>query len=433
MSSDEFSREAAIAVVAILGARDHYAAIDAPRDASTADLRRCYLKASVLVHPDKNKHPDATKAFQRVAASWAVLSDEGKRRCYDEELAEGEQGETIQFSPEEAFAAFAFAAAACAAGNGAGGQAGLGGACGDFAESLFWAQQLGQIGNFQQHLHAEQMKGLGFQGNSAESSMGSASFGGFGPGMSASNPSARMLADTASGIALSVGLWSAGLAISFAGLPRIGGTARRIAVFQGLSQVAMASQVPAVREAAGAKLSSLSESVQVAASQLSSNHPELSKFARRVRTSGIAAMTEFASIVDSSVSSGGSSCFPRHLCLGARADRHEMDEDSEDWYERNLRLRRAMKRPWKPRAGTYVKLCNLQKAPHLEGCLGEVIGFDRGSARYQVQLLPAIVPCNQDASQPNGVGSALKLVRIENLRSACDRSFKPPASENEFI
>lgn len=431
MSNADFSREAAIAVVAILGARDYYAAIDAPRDASTAELRRCYLKASVLVHPDKNKHPDATKAFQRVAAAWAVLSDEGKRRCYDDELAEGEQGETIQFTPEEAFAAFAFAAAACAAGNGAGGQAGMAGACGDFAESLFWAQQLGQFGNFQQHLHAEQIKGLGFQG--AESAMRSASFGGFGPGVSASNPSAGMLVQAASGIALSVGLWSAGLAISFAGLPRIGGTARRIAVFQGLSQVVMASQVPAVREAAGAKLSSLSESVQGAASQVASNHPELSKFARRVRTSGIAAMTELASIVDSSVSSGGSSCFPRQLCLGRRGERHEVDDDSEDWYERNLRLRRAMKRPWKPRAGTYVKLCNLQKAQHLEGCLGEVIGFDRGSARYQIQLLPGRDPSNEDASQPDGVSSALKLVRIENLRSACDRSFKPPASENDFI
>lgn len=433
MSNDEFSREAAIAVVAILGARDHYAAIDAARDASTAELRRCYLKASVLVHPDKNKHPDSTKAFQRVAASWAVLSDEGKRRYYDEELAEGEQGETIQFTPEEAFAAFAFAAAACAAGNGAGGQAGMVGACGDFAESLFWAQQMGQIGNFQQQLHAEQIKGLGFQGNMADSAMGSASFGGFGPGMSASNPSARMLADTASGIALSVGLWTAGLAVSFAGLPRIGGTARRMAIIQGLSQVAMASQVPAVREAASSKFTSISESVQVAAGQLASSHPEISKFARRVRAGGIAAMTDFASLVDSSVSSGGSSCLPRRICLGIRAGQHHVDEDSEDWYERNLRLRRAMKRPWKPRAGSWVKLCNLQKAQHLEGCLGEVIGFDRGSARYQIQLLSGRAPNGVDASHPDEASSSLKLVRIENLRSACERSFKPPASENEFI
>ena len=33
-------------------------------------------QASVLVHPDKNRHPDATRAFQRVAAAWATLSNE---------------------------------------------------------------------------------------------------------------------------------------------------------------------------------------------------------------------------------------------------------------------------------------------------------------------------------------------------------------------
>lgn len=41
------SQEAAIAVLAILGAKDHYAAMDAQRDAPVADLRRSYLKASV--------------------------------------------------------------------------------------------------------------------------------------------------------------------------------------------------------------------------------------------------------------------------------------------------------------------------------------------------------------------------------------------------
>ena len=41
------SQEAALAVLAILGAKDHYAAMDASRDATVAELRRSYLKASV--------------------------------------------------------------------------------------------------------------------------------------------------------------------------------------------------------------------------------------------------------------------------------------------------------------------------------------------------------------------------------------------------
>lgn len=99
--------------------------MDAPRDAATTELRRCYLKASVLVHPDKNHHPQATRAFQRVAAAWAILSDAQKRRDYDQELLDGEQSDEVHMSPEEAFAAFAFAAAC-------GGTAGFG----DMAETL---------------------------------------------------------------------------------------------------------------------------------------------------------------------------------------------------------------------------------------------------------------------------------------------------------
>ena len=41
------SQEAVLAVLAILGAKDHYAAMDAARDASVPELRRSYLKASV--------------------------------------------------------------------------------------------------------------------------------------------------------------------------------------------------------------------------------------------------------------------------------------------------------------------------------------------------------------------------------------------------
>ena len=45
----------------------------------------------VLVHPDKNQHPQATRAFQRVAAAWAVLSDPQKRRDYDQEFPRGHE------------------------------------------------------------------------------------------------------------------------------------------------------------------------------------------------------------------------------------------------------------------------------------------------------------------------------------------------------
>ena len=147
-------------------------------------------------------------------------------------------------TPEEAFAAFAFAAA-CAAGGGS-----AGAAFGDMAETLFWAQQLGQMNGCGQGLSMP-LPGFGFPGS---------------PYVAAAAPAAGSVAASFGGVALSVGLWSAGLAISIVGLPRIGGFARhvgdqndrdrsetnkrdspnpvrrRLAVLQGISQVVIASQ-----------------------------------------------------------------------------------------------------------------------------------------------------------------------------------------------
>ncbi|CAE7237745.1 ANK1 [Symbiodinium sp. CCMP2456] len=382
--------EAAIAVLAILGARDHYAAIDAPRDASVAELRRCYLKASILVHPDKNCHPDSTRAFQRVAAAWATLSDEDKRRAYDRELLEGDQSDDIHMTPEEAFAAFAFAAACAAGGTG-----GAGAAFGDMAETLFWAQQLGQMNNCGQGL-AMPVPGFGFPSS---------------PYASYAAPAAGSVAASFGGIALSVGLWSAGLAISIVGLPRIGGFARRLALLQGVSQVVIASQVPAVRSAACAAASLGAARVQQAAGDFADQHPQISNIASKVKARSFEAADSLRHMVDNHISidmagaaervkeRGGAavkqvrrlvdhSCSASDLwagqsCLGWNAQ--ESDSEEEDtWYVQNMRLRRQ--RAWKPRAGTWVKLSNLQRARHLEGSLGEVLAFDRDSGRYLVQL-----------------------------------------------
>ena len=108
---------------------------------------------------------------------------------------------------EEAFAAFAFAAA-CAAG----GASGAGPAFGDMAETLFWAQQLGQMnGCGQSQLLGTQLPGFGFPAS---------------PFAAGAAAPAGSVAASFGGIALSVGLWSAGLAVSIVGLPRIGGFAR---------------------------------------------------------------------------------------------------------------------------------------------------------------------------------------------------------------
>lgn len=76
--------EAAAAVSSVLEAEDHYACLGAPRDAPVAELKRRYRQMSVRVHPDKNCHPDATRAFQRLSSAWEVLGDEAARERYDQ-------------------------------------------------------------------------------------------------------------------------------------------------------------------------------------------------------------------------------------------------------------------------------------------------------------------------------------------------------------
>lgn len=67
-------------------------------------IRKSYIKLSVKVHPDRNRAPDATRAFQRVAEAYEVLSDDNKRREYDLTRAPMED-----FSFEDAIRVFAAA------------------------------------------------------------------------------------------------------------------------------------------------------------------------------------------------------------------------------------------------------------------------------------------------------------------------------------
>lgn len=67
---------------------DLYEVVGSCRGASGEELRRCYRRQALALHPDKN--PDAAEAFQRLQAAWGVLSDPRKRAQYDRELEKRE-------------------------------------------------------------------------------------------------------------------------------------------------------------------------------------------------------------------------------------------------------------------------------------------------------------------------------------------------------
>ncbi|KAF3938125.1 hypothetical protein ABW19_dt0208925 [Dactylella cylindrospora] len=61
-----------------------YKVLGAPRNASAAEIRRCYLERGKICHPDKIPfHPDSTSAFQRLGFAFDVLKSPSSRRTYD--------------------------------------------------------------------------------------------------------------------------------------------------------------------------------------------------------------------------------------------------------------------------------------------------------------------------------------------------------------
>ncbi|MDQ4131549.1 MAG: molecular chaperone DnaJ [Actinomycetota bacterium] len=65
--------------------KDFYAILGVPEDASQAAIKKAYRKLAQRLHPDANKgDPNAEERFKEVSEAYAVLSNEDKRKEYDE-------------------------------------------------------------------------------------------------------------------------------------------------------------------------------------------------------------------------------------------------------------------------------------------------------------------------------------------------------------
>lgn len=62
---------------------DLYAILGASKDAESGELRKRFLSLALILHPDKNPHPDAGHAFDAVKDAYNTLSSKAKRADYD--------------------------------------------------------------------------------------------------------------------------------------------------------------------------------------------------------------------------------------------------------------------------------------------------------------------------------------------------------------
>jgi len=80
---------ATLSIIAICG-EDYYKILGVARSAKPNDIKKAYRKLAVQYHPDKHPNDEQKKAkYQEISNAYEVLSDDEKRRIYDQYGEEG--------------------------------------------------------------------------------------------------------------------------------------------------------------------------------------------------------------------------------------------------------------------------------------------------------------------------------------------------------
>ncbi|KAI9709562.1 MAG: hypothetical protein M1820_003322 [Bogoriella megaspora] len=84
----EFDKDAEIDRILQAFKLDAYAVLDLQPGVPESDIKICYRKKSLLIHPDKNSNPRAPDAFDRLKKAQTELLDEKHRERLDEAIAD---------------------------------------------------------------------------------------------------------------------------------------------------------------------------------------------------------------------------------------------------------------------------------------------------------------------------------------------------------
>ncbi|XP_023210805.1 protein tumorous imaginal discs, mitochondrial-like isoform X1 [Centruroides sculpturatus] len=64
--------------------KDYYDVLGVSRNSSQKEIKKAYYQLAKKYHPDTNKDPQAAKKFQEVSEAYEVLSDDARRKQYDQ-------------------------------------------------------------------------------------------------------------------------------------------------------------------------------------------------------------------------------------------------------------------------------------------------------------------------------------------------------------
>ncbi|KAF4126613.1 DnaJ-like protein subfamily C member 8 [Geosmithia morbida] len=88
LEAKEFDKDAEIDRILKAFRLDAYAVLDLNPGVPESDIKMCYRKKSLLIHPDKTKNPLAPDAFDRLKKAQTELMDEKHRERLDEAIAD---------------------------------------------------------------------------------------------------------------------------------------------------------------------------------------------------------------------------------------------------------------------------------------------------------------------------------------------------------
>ncbi|KAM7367047.1 hypothetical protein PAMP_014972 [Pampus punctatissimus] len=97
----------------ILAKRDYYDILGVPKDASERQIKKAFHKLALKYHPDRNKGPDAEAKFREMAEAYETLSDDKRRREYDQfghgpSPGDGHRGGSSNYNFNQNFQSFNF-------------------------------------------------------------------------------------------------------------------------------------------------------------------------------------------------------------------------------------------------------------------------------------------------------------------------------------